>query len=206
MIAKLYGKIDTLDNGFLIINVGGVGYLVFCSSRTLSKMPGRGEEAMLFIETAVREDAITLYGFADETEKACFNILTSVQGVGAKVAFAILSTFSPDSLELAIGSGDAKSLTRAGGVGAKLAARLITELKGKMGVGLSPVSSVGGDFSAALESAEAPSAAKDAVSALANLGYQKMDALMAVNKAAAALGADASVQALIKEALKEFAK
>lgn len=201
MIAKLYGKIDTLDDGFLIINVGGVGYLVFCSSRTLSKMPARGEDAVLFIETSVREDAINLYGFADEVEKQCFNILTSVQGVGAKVAFAILSTFSPDQLELAIGSGDAKSLTRAGGVGAKLAARLITELKGKMGVGLASASS-GVDFVAA----PALGSAQDAVSALVNLGYQKMDALMAVNKAVATLGAEATVQSLIREALKEFAK
>ncbi len=201
MIAKLYGKIDTLDDGFLIINVGGVGYLVFCSSRTLSKMPARGEDAVLFIETSVREDAINLYGFADEVEKQCFNILTSVQGVGAKVAFAILSTFSPDQLELAIGSGDAKSLTRAGGVGAKLAARLITELKGKMGVGLASASS-GADFVAA----PVLGSAQDAVSALVNLGYQKMDALMAVNKAVATLGAEATVQSLIREALKEFAK
>ena len=207
MIAKLYGKIDTLDDGFLILNVNGVGYLVFCSSRTLGKMPAMGEAVSLFIETSVREDAINLYGFADEMEKRSFNLLTTVQGVGAKAAFAILSAFSPDELELAIGAGDAKVLTKAQGVGAKLATRLVTELKGKMGVGIS-LASVSFDNGGGVNASN-NSILQDAISALVNLGYQKMDAVATINKIAGKADKNSenlSVQDLIKSALKEFAK
>ena len=168
-------------------------------------MPKKGESAALFIETVVRDDAINLYGFAEEYEKNCFNILTAVQGVGAKLALAILSSLSPDALNLAIASEDAKALNKINGVGAKLAARLITELKDKMGNSYIN-SNINQSHFENNQAVNIPSAAKDAVSALANLGYQKMEALMAVNKAIANIGENASLQNLIKEALKEFGK
>ena len=131
MIAKLTGFIDLLMDGWLILDVGGVGYRVFCSNRTLSKMPSRGEAAQLYIETQVREDHIHLFGFADAAEKEWFSVLTNVQGVGAKVGLAILSALSPEELSMALATGDAKAFTRASGVGPKLAQRIVSELKGK---------------------------------------------------------------------------
>ena len=207
MIAKLFGIVDTIDTDSLIINVNGVGYLVFCSSRTLLKMPPKGGEVALFIETIVREDAITLYGFASESEKRAFNVLTTVQGVGAKVGLAILSAFNVDELEMAIGASDAKALCKASGVGNKLAVRIVTELKGKMGVGFASSAEslaalgAGGGVVAGGERSEI----EDAVSALVNLGYSKLEAVMAVNKLASK-DKNMKTAELIREALKEFAK
>lgn len=208
MIAKLFGIIDTLDTDSLIINVNGVGYLVFCSSRTLLKMPPKGGEIALFIETVVREDAIMLYGFASENEKRVFNILTTVQGVGTKVGLAILSAFNVDELEMAIGAGDAKVLCKASGVGNKLAVRIVTELKGKIGVGFA-TSFGGSDWGSAPVvvgmDGGVRSEVEDAVSALVNLGYSKLEAIMAVNKVVSQnFGMNAA--GIIREALKEFAK
>lgn len=207
MIAKLFGIVDTIDTDSLILNVNGVGYLVFCSSRTLLKMPPKGGEVALFIETIVREDAITLYGFASESEKRAFNVLTTVQGVGAKVGLAILSAFNVDELEMAIGAADAKALCKASGVGNKLAVRIVTELKGKMGVGFASSAEslaslgAGGGVAAGGERSEI----EDAVSALVNLGYSKLEAVMAVNKLASK-DKNMKTAELIREALKEFAK
>ena len=207
MIAKLFGIVDTIDTDSLILNVNGVGYLVFCSSRTLLKMPPKGGEVVLFIETIVREDAITLYGFASESEKRAFNVLTTVQGVGAKVGLAILSAFNVDELEMAIGASDAKALCKASGVGNKLAVRIVTELKGKMGVGFASSAEslaalgAGGGVVAGGERSEI----EDAVSALVNLGYSKLEAVMAVNKLASK-DKNMKTAELIREALKEFAK
>ena len=131
MIGKLKGRIDTTDEDSAIIDVGGVGYTVFLNTRTLSMLPGKGEAAELIIETHVREDHIHLFGFPDVAERDCFRLLVTVQGVGVKMAMAILSVFSPPQLAAAIAAKDVKSLTRVSGVGPKLAERMTTELKNK---------------------------------------------------------------------------
>lgn len=203
MIAKLKGILDSTGDGFLILDVNGVGYRVFCSNKTLAKMPPAGQAAALLIETQVREDHIHLFGFADAVEKGWFSLLTTVQGVGAKVALAILSVLSAQELSMAVMSGDSKSVTRANGVGPKLAVRIVTELKGKTGnFDTAGASGIVGDVST---DGEQGSAVGDAVSALVNLGYARMDATMAVNKALKNRGAQASVSDLIRDALKEFA-
>ncbi len=203
MIAKLKGILDSTGDGFLILDVNGVGYRVFCSNKTLAKMPPAGQAAALLIETQVREDHIHLFGFADAVEKGWFSLLTTVQGVGAKVALAILSVLSAQELSMAVMSGDSKSVTRANGVGPKLAVRIVTELKGKTGnFDTAGASGIVGDVST---DGEQGSAVGDAVSALVNLGYARMDAAMAVNKALKNRGAQASVSDLIRDALKEFA-
>lgn len=205
MIAKLRGNVDFAGDGFLILDVNGVGYRLFCSGRTLSKMPSVGGTASLLTEMQVREDSIKLFGFADETEKNWFALLTTVQGVGAKVALAILSALSPENLSMAIASGDSKSVSRANGVGPKLAVRIVTELKGKIG----SLSSMADSDLAIVDSAgkaSAGSAADDVISALINMGYARMDAVSAVSKAMKTAGTDASFADLIREALKGFAK
>ena len=208
MIAKLYGVVDSFDTETVILNVGGVGYLVFASSRTLSRLPPVGQNAVMLIETVVKEDSITLYGFVDENEKRYFKLLTTVQGVGAKVALALLSAFSPDELGAAIASGDSKAVTRANGVGAKIATRIVNELKDKIGTSaLLSVNSLpaggGTVVTSALSSNAIPAA--EAISALCNLGYQKMDVTALVLRIAAENGDD-DTAALIKKALKELAK
>ena len=211
MIAKLRGIIDSFGDDSVIIDVNGVGYLVYVSTRTLSRLV-KGAEAVLFIETVVREDSISLYGFASALEKEWFLTLTKVQGVGAKVCLSILSVLTPTQLAQAISAQDKASFSRANGVGPKLAARIVTELNGKM-VGL-PIGADTADYAAALEDKEnvaAPSVAEipqsnveDAISALTNLGYQRIDAYRVVN-IAAGKNPDADVSTLIKLALKEFA-
>lgn len=213
MIAKLRGIIDSFGEDSVIVDVNGVGYLVYASSRTLSKLV-KGSEATLFIETVVREDSISLFGFASALEKEWFLTLTKVQGVGSKVCLSILSVLTPAQLAQAVAAQDKASFSRASGVGPKLAARIVTELKGKM-VGL-PVGADTADYAAAAgmdETAGQAAAAEedasqrqteDAVSALVNLGYQRIDAYQAVQRAAGKnLGA--GVSELIKLALKEFA-
>ncbi len=172
MIAKLTGLVDLLMDGWLILNVGGVGYRVFCSNRTLSKMPSRGEAAQLYIETQVREDHIHLFGFADAAEKEWFSVLTNVQGVGAKVGLAILSALSPEELSMALATGDAKAFTRASGVGPKLAQRIVSELKGKTPF----VNSIGMLDSPAGVSHIINNVMEEAISALTNLGYGRSEA------------------------------
>ncbi len=139
MIAKLTGLIDSTDGEGAVLDVGGVGYLVFCSARTLARLPARGMPASLLIETHVREDHIHLYGFADAGERDWFRLLTTVQGVGARLALAVLSVLGPDDLARAIAAADRASLARAPGVGPKLAGRIAAELKDKVGaVALGP--------------------------------------------------------------------
>ncbi len=133
MIARLTGRLDALEDGRCVIDVGGVGYLVHASTRTLAALPPPPAAASLLVETQVREDAITLYGFADRAERDWFRLLTTLQGVGARVALGILSALSPRDLVAAIAAGDRASLTRAPGVGAKLAVRILTELREKVG-------------------------------------------------------------------------
>lgn len=211
MIAKLRGIVDFFGDDSAIIDVNGVGYLVYASNRTLSKLV-KGSETTLFIETVVREDSISLYGFTSALEKEWFLTLTKVQGVGAKVCLSILSILTPPQLSQAIAAQDKTSFTRAAGVGPKLAARIVTELKGKM-VGL-PVGADISDYATAMddenqttastENYSAANAVEDAISALVNLGYQRIDAYQAVNSAAGK-NPDAGIADLIRLALKEFA-
>jgi Holliday junction DNA helicase RuvA len=202
MIGRLSGTIVTADAEGVVIDVNGVGYLVGVSTRTLAGLPPPGGTATLAIETMVREDAITLYGFLDTTERAAFRTLLTVQGVGAKVALALLGAFPPGQIAAAVAAGDARTLTRAAGVGARLAARLVTELKGKPGF-------TGGETIPAAATVAAPPAdplLADAVSALANLGYRRAEAEPALAAARKRMGDAASVEALIREGLKALAR
>jgi Holliday junction DNA helicase RuvA len=194
MIARLTGIIDSIGEDHAVIDVAGVGYLVFCSSRTLRNL-AVGRSASLPTETHVREDHIHLYGFADAFERDWFRLLTTVQGVGAKLALAILSTLEPQALADAIASEDKASVTRAPGVGPKLAARIVTELKDKVSAEI-----VRPAFGAAPRGA-----LEDAVSALVNLGYRRGEAFGAVSHAVQRLGPDAGVEQLITAGLKELA-
>jgi len=201
VIAKLSGIVDSAGSDSTVIDVGGVGYLVFCSSRTLGKLPAKGQPVSLLIETHVREDHIHLYGFADAAEREWFRLLTTVQGVGAKLGLAILSALAPDDLARAIASADKASLSRPSGVGPKLAVRIATELKDKVkNMALGPAA-------AGLPEGEGPSgAAADAVSALVNLGYRRAEAVDAVAAVARRLGEAAAVGALIRAGLQELSK
>ncbi|HVO15821.1 MAG TPA: Holliday junction branch migration protein RuvA [Alphaproteobacteria bacterium] len=205
MIALLTGAIDSLGDNHAVIDVGGVGYLVFASRRTLDRLPGRGNAVRLLIETHVREDHIHLYGFLDAAERAWFRLLTTVQGVGAKVALAVLSVLSPEELARAIAAQDRTMIARADGVGPKLAQRIAIELKDKAGeIALGPGAVNGSGASPALAVATEGGAAADAVSALVNLGYRRAEAFGAVAQAAHRLGADAPLESLIKAGLKEL--
>jgi Holliday junction DNA helicase RuvA len=207
MIAKLSGLLDSVADTFCIVDVNGVGYQVFCSGRTLRNLPRPGEAVRLHIETHVREDHIHLFGFVSEAERGWFNLLQTVQGVGAKVALAILSALAPDELFRAIASADKTTLNRCDGVGPKLAVRLITELKDKVGgIALGPAASTAPAEAAAADSGGANGPVADALSALVNLGYKRADAFGAVTTAARNLGDKANVQQLIPAALKELAR
>lgn len=207
MIAKLTGALDSFGEDWLVLDVNGVGYLVFCAARTLRNLPKIGEAISLNIETHVREDHIHLYGFDDVSERSWFILLQTVQGVGAKVALAILSIYGGAELTQIIAAADKTALSRASGVGAKVAARLVSELKDKVAkMDLGPAA-LGGDASPAGAPAGADSSvAADAVSALINLGYGRADAFGAVSKAARRLGDAATVEGLITEGLKELAQ
>lgn len=198
MIAKLTGRIDALEADRCIIDVNGVGYLVQASTRTLSALQD-GAVASVLIETQVREDAIQLFGFAESAERDWFRLLTTVQGVGARVALGILSALSPRDLIAAIQTADRASLTRAPGVGPKLAVRLLTELRDKAGA-----MPVGVGFSAIVP--PPTGGAADAISALLNLGYRRPEAQAAVAKVLDRLGEGAAVGQLIREALQELAR
>ncbi|MCA1972694.1 MAG: Holliday junction branch migration protein RuvA [Caenispirillum sp.] len=211
MIAKLKGLIDSLGDDWAVVDVNGVGYLVFCSGRTLGKL-AVGEAAALEVETHVREDHIHLYGFADRGERDAFRLLTTVQGVGAKVALAILSVATPQVLAQAIAAGDKAPLVRASGVGPKLAARILSELKDKaatLGAAFVPAPAPGVRMPVAAEAGDvavAGSVTEDATSALVNLGYRRMEAFAAVARAAQAQGEAASVSSLVTAALKDLAQ
>ncbi len=197
MIALLNGRVDALEEGRCIIDVNGVGYLVQASTRTLASLPAAPAVARVLVETHVRDDAITLYGFTDTAERDWFRLLLTVQGVGAKVALGILSALSPRDLIGAIAAGDKTSLTRAPGVGAKLAVRLLSELRDKAGAMPTGTSIA---FAAPAGGTEA-----DAISALANLGYRRAEAHPAVVRVIERLGDTASVGQVIRESLQELA-
>ena len=200
MIASLAGIVAQIADDSVVVDVNGVGYLVFAASRTLARLPARGEPVRMLIETHVREDHIHLYGFADEAERGWFRLLTTVQGVGAKTALAVLSALTPDALTVAVMAQDKVALTEADGVGRKLAQRIVMELRDKLGaVALTPVT-LGRDAET-----EGGTTAGDAVSALVNLGYPRTDAFAAVSAAARTIGAEARLDALVKASLKELA-
>lgn len=203
MIARLKGVVDEVDTDSAIVDVGGVGYLVSASARTLRNLVV-GEAATVLVETIVREDAIALYGFLETAERDWFRILTTVQGVGARVALSILSTLSPDEIARAIAAQDRATLSRPAGVGPKLAARLATELKDKAAAfGIASPASSAPDTTA---SAPTGSLNEDAVSALVNLGYRRVEAFGAVARASQRLGAEAKLDAVIRAGLQELAR
>jgi Holliday junction DNA helicase RuvA len=202
MIAKLAGLLDQVMSDGAVIDVGGVGYLVFCSTRTIGQLPPPGAAARLLVETHVREDHIHLYGFIDAVERDWFRLLTTVQGVGARLALALLSAVSPDALALAILAQDKATLARADGVGPRLAARIANELRDKVG-GLATAAPMPVIGMTAAASAEAGATA-DAVSALVNLGYRRAEAFGAVAAAARKLGEAAALDALIRAGLQEL--
>jgi Holliday junction DNA helicase RuvA len=206
MIGKLRGNLDAAGEDSLLIDVGGVGYIVFCSRRTLGRLPPAGGEITLLIETHVREDHIHLYGFAEAGERDWFRLLSTVQGVGARMALNILSVLGPQELLTAIAAQDKSAVTQASGVGPKLAQRIITELKDKAGaISLGPAAAAAGEGApAAPAGGGLAGEGEDAVSALTNLGYKRVEAFGAVAKAQRTLGEEAGLQALIKEGLKEL--
>ena len=196
MIARLSGLLAETTAEGAIVDVGGVGYLVQASARTLDALGPIGGSVVILTELQVREDAWTLFGFGSVDERDAFRALTSIQGVGGRVALAILSTLSPDELARAASTGDTAMISRANGVGPKLAARVANELKGKLGVtglgGAAPTPRAG--------------AAADAMSALANLGFKPADASAAVNAALDDLGPEAGLDALVRLALRKAAR
>ena len=204
MIGKLSGILDKIAQDYVLLDVNGVGYVVNCSPLTLGKCGAKGDQASLLIDTHVREDAITLFGFIDEVEQHWFRLLYSVQGVGPKAAMAILGACPPEQLGFAIASGDKAALTRADGVGPKLAVRILTELKdkaGKMDLSAFDLSTGPVDRSAG-KSVNDSGIANDAVSALINLGYGRSDAFQAVLKVQGQ--ANDNLSDLIRLALKEL--
>ena len=198
MIARLTGILAETSADGAVIDVGGVGYQVLASARTLDALGPIGGEVLLLTELQVREDGWTLFGFGSAGERETFRILTSVQGVGGRVALAILSTFTPDDLARAVSSSDKAMIARANGVGPKLAARIANELQGKLGAP--------GLAGAAGSPLPRQGAAADAMSALANLGFKPAEASAAVAAANEELGPDASLDALVRLALRKAAK
>ena len=204
MIGKLKGLIDSYGEDFVILDVNGVGYVVQCSARTLQNLPRPGEASALAIETQVREDSIRLFGFESENERDWFRLLQNVQGVGAKVALAILSILPPGELAAAIATQDKAMVARAPGVGPKLAARIVAELKDKAPA-FGAVDPLVARLSGDTEAENAPSAVRDAISALVNLGYGRPQAAAAAAASVKKLGEGAETGALIRQGLKELA-
>jgi Holliday junction DNA helicase RuvA len=205
MIGKLKGTVESYGEDYIILDVGGVGYQVHCSARTLQSLPGPGEAATLSIETHVREDQIRLFGFASDTEREWFRLLQTVQGVGAKVALSVLGTLKTSELASAIAMRDKASVSRAPGVGAKVAERIVTELKDKAPK-FSALDPAVVQLSGALDEKRAPRPVMDAVSALVNLGYGQPQAAAAIAAAARDAGEGAETAQLIRLGLKELAR
>lgn len=201
MIAQLSGTVLRITDDRVVLDVNGVGYLIQVSRAVLNMGLRAGQAFTLPVETQVREDAITLFGFASHEEQAWFRLLQTVQGVGAKVALSILGILPPDNLQLAIAAQDKTQVQRADGVGPKLAVRIVTELKDK---------ALGAGFSATALTNNIPAnvnqtSAQDAISALTNLGYGRSEAAAAVARAAQTLGDRAALNDLIRSGLKELA-
>lgn len=203
MIGKLKGLVDSYGDDYVILDVGGVGYHVSCSTKTLGALPSPGEAAVLYTEMLVSENAIRLVGFGSAAEREWFRLLDNVQGVGTKVALAILSTLSAPELANAVALQDKAMVGRAQGVGKKLAERIVVELKDKAPA-FAPPDPALAKLQADLD-APRPTAAADAVSALVNLGYGQTQAGAAVSAAMRKAGDDAKTEQLIRVALKELA-
>ena len=204
MIGKLRGIVDSVTEDHLILDVNGVGYLVFSPSRVLQQLQDIKGEVSLVIETHVREDHIHLYGFLTEEERGWFKLLMTVQGVGAKMAMAILSALPTHEIENAIAAQDVTTLTRANGVGKKLAERLVVELKSKVPAFSTVAMQVITPAAKGKKTSVTPSVREDAVSALVNLGYRRAEAFGAVAAAARRLGDGAALDALIRGGLQEL--
>jgi len=211
MIAKLTGLIDSIGSNYVVVDVNGVGYLVYAPARVLGQLGAEGEAVSMVIETHVRETDISLYGFLSESDRAWFKLLNTVQGVGAKAAMAILSVISPDELAMAIAAQDKAVVSRADGVGPKLAQRIVTELKdkaGDMALATTPMpGNMPGKTVARTESdgdKTAAAANSDAVSALINLGYGRAEAFSAVSAVSRRSEDEVPVGELIRESLKEL--
>ena len=200
MIAKLTGQVDSLGESFLILDVNGVGYLLSCSSRTLSNCGAIGESITLFVETVMRQESLQLYGFGTKEERDTFRLLTTVQGVGMRMALSLLSALSPAEIFQAVEAQDKTLLTRAEGVGPKLANRMITELKDKVptelgyGVHVTPSSS------------STDPLLEEAASALVNLGYRRPEIMIALTKAQKNLPANFDLQGLIRQGLSHLSQ
>src|SRR5690242_13291705 len=205
MIGKLKGVIDSYGEDCVILDVNGVGYEVHCSARTLQALPAAGEAAILSIETYVREDVIKLYGFASDTERGWFRLLQTVQGVGAKVALAVLGTLKPSELATAVAMRDKAMVARSPGVGPKVAERIVTELKDKVPA-FADIDPAVVHLAGALDEKRAPRPVMDAVSALVNLGYGQPQAAAAIAAASRSAGEGADTATLIRQGLKELAK
>ena len=207
MIARLKGTIDEIGADWLVIDVSGVGYFVHCPARTINALPKVGSTVAIHIETHVREGQVSLYGFLDIRERECFRLLTTVQGVGAKVAIAMLGSLSPDQLVDAIISQDKVELTRAEGVGPRLAARLLTELKDRIlsvSVDITDRSVKKENLALIEERGNLLGTNNDAISALVNLGYGRSESYLAVSRAVAEMSEDPSLELIIPAALKEL--
>lgn len=211
MIGRLKGLYDGQGDDFAMIDCGGVGYRVFASSRTLAQLTAIGQSVTLEIETQVREDHIHLFGFLSQEELGLFRLLLSVQGVGAKVALAVLSTFTPDQLVLAIGAGDHATIKQVKGVGPKAAQRIVAELKDKVGAfagfgGIAMAQSASPESVSASSSVPVGGIVGDVTSALSNLGYQQSQAFEAATKAVQELSeqGDPTVEAAIVLGLKKL--
>jgi Holliday junction DNA helicase RuvA len=197
VIGKLAGTVDSRGDGWVVVDVGGVGYHVHGSGRTLAALPGTGKPVKLWVDTLVRDDRIQLFGFADAGERDWFRLLQTVQGVGPRVALAILSVLAPAELAQAVLASDRALVSRANGVGPKLAQRICAELKDKVG----GVTLGVGAVSQPVEGHEA-----DAVSVLVNLGYGRAESFAAVAGASRALGGRPSVEVLVRAGLRELAR
>jgi Holliday junction DNA helicase RuvA len=205
MIGKLKGIVDTYGEDFVILDVGGVGYQVQCSARTLQELPASGQPAVLSIETYVREDQIRLFGFTSDIEREWFRLLQTVQGVGARVALSVLGTLRPAELASAIAMRDKAMVARTPGVGPKVAERIVTELKDKVPA-FANVDPALVHLSGALDDHRAPRPVADAISALVNLGYGQPQAAAAIAAASRSAGEKAETAQLIRLGLKELAK
>ena len=195
MIYSLNGKLIYADHQFAVIECGGVGYKFLASTKTLSALPQKGKQAFVYTYMNVKEDAVDLFGFADTNELELFKLITSVNGVGPKIGIAILSDFTVDQLSLAIASGDAKTLTKASGVGLKIAQRIVLELKDKLASGLTVQSDSGSATAADIADGSSP---KDAIAALVQFGYSHSEAAATVSKC----DLSKSTEDIIKQALR----
>ena len=198
MIGRLAGRVDVVADDRVILDVGGVGYHLGCSARTISALGGSGSEARVLVETFIRDDRIVLYGFFDEAEQTGFRILTSVQGVGPRVALAILSVLDPGELADAVRAEDRSAFVRASGVGPRLARRIVTELKDKV-EDMGPGTATG-------PGAGAGSVEEDAIAALVNLGYTRSEAWRAVSSVREGMVDETEIGVLIRASLKELAR